>query len=305
MKTGRRSRSAFTLVEMLVVITIIGILAALVLTGIYAVLPAVYKSIISTETATLSQAVERYKIEYGDYPPDFTDLNTVKRHLRKIFPRNAAAVVDSPEYLAWQDAVGKIDPAEALPFWLASVSSDPIFPLTSGLDPNYPFIKQSNRKVWFDFDQSRLSDVDGDGYPEYYPKFSNQAPFVYFDSRNYDHARASYPQQAFTDAQGNAYPATAFMGQIEFEGIARPYHERIPYDANGDSQLNYFFVDAKKFQIIGASLDGHYGTNPADVSSSLLDNVRVYPTGENYTINDADNITSFSDGQVLADGIPE
>jgi prepilin-type N-terminal cleavage/methylation domain-containing protein len=303
MKTGRRNRNAFTLIEMLVVITIIGILAALVLTGIYAVLPAVYISMISTETSTLSQAVERYKIETGDYPPDFTDRKTVERHLRKIFPRNAA--LNNPqENAAWADAVAKIDPAEALPFWLASVSTDPILPLTSQLDTNFPFYLQGNRKVWFDFDQSRLTDVDGDGYPEYYPKNSNQAPFVYFDSRTYAHPRASYPQAEFTDDAGTTYAATNFTEPVEFEGIARPYHERIPVDAGGGN-LNYFFVDSKKYQIIGASLDGHYGSRVEDVQNSLLDNVRVYPAGINYTRNDADNITSFSDGQVLENGIPE
>jgi len=99
----RPKRHAFTLVEMLTVVIIIGILAGMMLVAFGAARTRARAATIKMEITQLQIALERYKMEYGDYPPDFVGCNhnintpndpirifarqAVLRHLRKRFPR--------------------------------------------------------------------------------------------------------------------------------------------------------------------------------------------------------------------------
>ncbi len=99
-------RRGFTLVELLVVITIIGILAGLITAAAFRARIAAKQAAIKIEMEQLSMAIERYKNEVGEYPIDFaflvpvtahtgSDSNALRdrartdflRHLRKRFPR--------------------------------------------------------------------------------------------------------------------------------------------------------------------------------------------------------------------------
>lgn len=79
-------RQAFTLVELLVAIAIIGVLMSLAIPAITAALRKGKEAGVRTELEALSQSIEAYKLKYGDYPPDFFDWNLTVRHYRKIFP---------------------------------------------------------------------------------------------------------------------------------------------------------------------------------------------------------------------------
>jgi len=98
MNATPRPRHAFTLVELLVVITIIGILAGLITAAAVNARRAAKRAVIRTEISELEMAIEKYKTEYGEYPPDFFGLQfpdgsnmrcearrAVLRHLRKRF----------------------------------------------------------------------------------------------------------------------------------------------------------------------------------------------------------------------------
>lgn len=67
--TSRR-RKAFTLVEMLVVIAIIGILAALLLTALPAVQQKGVRNRVTTELKAVETAINSYKNKKGFLPPD-------------------------------------------------------------------------------------------------------------------------------------------------------------------------------------------------------------------------------------------
>ncbi len=161
----RTPHSAFTLVELLVVITIIGILAALLLVAATGALKAGNRARIKAEIDNLSQAVETYRNDVGggSYPPscmtgaagnpwngtrsnadniynNTTVLNDLRRHLKKVSPRHR-----EPEKLldricgedetgsgpgAGPGLKGGMSAAEALVFWLGGFSSDPTAPLT-------------------------------------------------------------------------------------------------------------------------------------------------------------------------------
>lgn len=92
-------RRGFTLVELLMVITIIGMLAALVVAGASRVVVTAKIAQINVEAGMLDTAVQNYKNEVGgSYPPDCTYLGTTQQlvdvrnnrilaHLRKAYPR--------------------------------------------------------------------------------------------------------------------------------------------------------------------------------------------------------------------------
>ena len=165
-------RRAFTLVELLVVITIIGILAALVTAGAVRALNAAKRASIKTEIDQLDMAFERYKNDFGSYPPNLffggcvnpANVNAgdsrrqllladVKRHLKKAFPRH-----QEPD-LVLHLLVG-MSPAEATVFWLRGFSDNPKFPLTGTGGPVFNSATaidpiQDSQKI-HDFEVTRL-----------------------------------------------------------------------------------------------------------------------------------------------------
>jgi prepilin-type N-terminal cleavage/methylation domain-containing protein len=145
-------RNAFTLVELLVAISIIGILMAIAIPAISRALQRGREAAIRTEVESLNQSVEAYKLKYGDYPPDFFDWNLAVRHYRKIFPdinvselnilRDQCAVqtqVDANQPVVAHDP-SRIDRAEALVWALGGFSSDPQFPFTGQGGPLTPIV---------------------------------------------------------------------------------------------------------------------------------------------------------------------
>ena len=101
------ARNAFTLVEMLVVIVIIGILVGLTAATLGPARVAARNGAINAEIKQLDMDLQNYKNEFGELPPTFIDINIVEetgddsafqgrqddarnaviRHLRKAFPR--------------------------------------------------------------------------------------------------------------------------------------------------------------------------------------------------------------------------
>ena len=82
-----KTRHAFTLVEILTVVAIIGILAAIVTVAVAAAMGAAKRAQIATTMSHAAMGLERYKAEIGEYPPDFYDDEALIRHVRKRWPR--------------------------------------------------------------------------------------------------------------------------------------------------------------------------------------------------------------------------
>lgn len=169
-RTGR----GVTLVEMLVVVAIIGILAAILVPVVYSGLIRAKVARLVIEVGLLDQAMRQYKTEYGEYPPNFTNgaytaasPNRPIDFLTRVFKRLDTTLG------TYQAPPAQLDPAEALVFWLQGFGPDKRNPIAG------------TKVALFDFDKTRLKDTDGDTFFEYYPKEGRDAPYVYIHNSAY------------------------------------------------------------------------------------------------------------------------
>jgi len=190
METTKRSarrvrgvRLGFTLVELLVVITIIGILASLITVAAVGALKRARETEIKTEIDQLDGAFVEYKNRYTAFPPncqtdgnsgpldDTAVSNNLKRHLQQIAGRSQ----EPPELIAKLLGLvsggleGGMTSQEAVVFWLSGFSSDPRFPISGEGGPSYLASLGNNDPVesrrWiFPFDVGRLAPRGSDGY---------------------------------------------------------------------------------------------------------------------------------------------
>jgi prepilin-type N-terminal cleavage/methylation domain-containing protein len=296
-------RRGFTLVELLVVIAIIGVLAALITAAANYARISAQEAAMAIELNNLTQAVEAYKLAHKDYPPDFSDQASdwarVKAHINFVYQRHGEDLnKSSPNYWFAQTINGRkpanLDPAEALVFWLSLVKENKEYPLTG----------TGEAKEFYDFDETRLVDVDQDGWPEYVSKYTKGTPYVYFNwntyaSQGFDGKWGVAGMDDDSDGQtdnateagwpgsddGAVYPPVPPSPQptSTISGKARPYRSNITGTPPGPTK----WINEKSFQIICAGRDGDYGADNPD---------KRFPSGMNYNIEDRDNIANFSDG---------
>jgi prepilin-type N-terminal cleavage/methylation domain-containing protein len=192
-------RTAFTLVELLVVIGILAILAALITPAIFQARVSARNAAIEAEIDMLHMAIMNYKNEYGSFPPctgPTTAGSDAAKHLQRLFPR---ATSPSSEFIKSgegdgidNDGDGAVDeagetyqvvlsPVNSLLYWLEGYTGSPTQPLTGG-----------NRKKLFDWDASRMDVSTG----AYHPTGKPGSPYVYINSAKYGTAFGVYQSVA-------------------------------------------------------------------------------------------------------------
>ncbi len=314
----RKTRSGFTLVEMLVVIAIIGVLVGITVPAVMIGMRAVKRAAIAMEVQTLTDAVEQYKTKFGSYPPDGSSMARIQQHLRKAFPQIAAS-----EFTALGNAAncstgaptGVMDPGEALVFFLGGFSDDAIHPLTgpggplNDTDPrpqvaSYIYNLDRN-KPFYDFKQSQLSLNDSgastdegelslsgaDAIPVYHPA-GRMAPYIYFES-------STYTINTGSGVFYNHFTSSAVAG------VARPYRsDKVnPAVAKSQPNLHFRFMEDRKFQIISAGLDDGYG-GVAGASNGVI--YYRYPSGGDVKFVTSGSTTTATEGSLsrYEDGDP-
>ncbi|NBU40674.1 MAG: prepilin-type N-terminal cleavage/methylation domain-containing protein, partial [Planctomycetia bacterium] len=166
------ARTAFTLVELMVVIVIIGLITAVAVPVVMQALTKARNAAIKAEIDMLHMAIMNYKNEYGSFPPcidpaygvtaaPYVAGGPASKHLGRLFPRcaNPTATGVNAQFVA---ATQPITPLTAIVSWLGGYTSDPTLPLTGG-----------TRKRLFDFDQARVDATT----LSYFPSGKSNAPY--------------------------------------------------------------------------------------------------------------------------------
>lgn len=276
------TRSGFTLLELLAVVTIISILVALILPALSGVRRRATVTAVQTELRQMDQAITMFESRYGGMPAS----NLVIPAVGGTWDVKSRAIVRSywPQFnFATNGGLGNSDAihlngAECLVFFLGGVQGGTTdAPVLAGFskDPSTPWIADPNSDgPLFEFDLGRMSDVDGDSAFEYLAEPDIATPILFLSSRG-----KRYDTTNTASADSSEYPNDDY--------------DVLGYDAR-DRDLQGAYMDAtgskpvrpNSYQLIHPGADGEYGDGG------------VFPDPGNYStrFEERDNITNFSDG---------
>jgi len=135
--------------------------------------PASRRAVMRMEIKQLETALEYYRAQLGNYPPDFTNPATVRRHVQIAFPRYTG---DLPPQCA------ELDPASALTFWLGGMTDADGRFIGFSANPADPFNATDSSRLgpFFEFDPQRVKKV-GVGFWYLPPNGNTESePYLYF-----------------------------------------------------------------------------------------------------------------------------
>jgi prepilin-type N-terminal cleavage/methylation domain-containing protein len=307
-----QTQRGFTLVEMLVVITIIGILMALLIPVIAGAMGRAQQTRNGFEISQLIMAIESFKSARGGvYPPSFGEAQAAGTTYEAMFDagtyRNTALyrylitaypnISDKDIRSMFRDIADHLDQSSSMVFWLSQTSED----------PRNPFTNRASLKSYYAFPEERLADLgdtDADTTNNivsfnvygFRPPYAKESYYVYMEAKHYRY----YTVNNVDSAQGNTSKANS--GGLTL----RPYLKSTRSDNLRITQAN--FQNSDTYQLLCAGIDGRFQANQ--------DWLRVFPCGSTplkgdntpFTsvefADDRDNQANFSDGNPLEDVQP-
>lgn len=294
-----RNRFGFTLVELLVGMTVIAILAGLLTVAVGGAFKAANEFTVKNEMTQIEAALEQFNNEFGFYPPSFKEFenisniggnnnnniaaaNAVLNFINRIAPNNAESQVIDQDFPGqrridlWWNNVGQFigdNPGSELVFWLSSLSKNRQFPLTF-TDPtsNPPQVfaltahNQSSlagapeRQIFFEFDATRFLNFDPDNNVLAVPlQPTGDSAYLYRD------AGINYFPNNPSDPDdiAGAYVNASFADPLDGDTIRRP-----------------MLIDiVNAFAHLG-------GDNPNDISPAASKTIfnRIFPNPDSYQL---------------------
>lgn len=255
----RRTRATrgFTLVEMLVVVSIIGLLAALVTSTVMEVIATARKTAIAVEMGQMELVLSMY----NDPPPSALSGSEFEGYLQRLFPRydmdNGTTGLASRMNSAFQTFDGDYDYEGTVPyradwalvFWLVGFSGDPEDPLRDhGLRMTGQLKADKNLKQVFEFDKERL---ENGSYARAGNTSHDERKYYYVDFRQYGDVILSQGGNDFiayrngVGADGDYYNEDTYQiinpGRDGLLGVGQGVElEGLPYDGeDGDNMTNF------------------------------------------------------------------
>jgi len=330
----RLAPSAFTLTELLVVITIIAILASLITGAAINALNKAKQTRITLEIQQLSGAIEEFKNEYNAYPPNGMNVtgstglavNDFVRMFKKSFPRGQepiglirALAGDTTSGMPGNPTPlpggGGMTSAESLYFWLGGFSSDPQFPISGTGGPSFDtstttgeVLESRNRR--YEFDLGRLEPRDSNG-AFHDTNNGGQGRFIIYTIGtvqrriNLWQYAPSGSGQPFVYVDVSRHAPTDYdlnlAGSGGTENIFAIKQYREGFNSSTTPTVSdIVFVNNRKFQILHAGLDDAWGNFSAmsmanAASASNASAVMVFPTGP-FIGDIADTVGNFMTG---------
>ena len=302
--TSRPARPAFTMLELLIVIVIIGILMSLLIPAIRGTFSRRDTVRVVAEITQLEQALLGFRQRFGEYPPSSLVIPAVggswspedRAKVRAIWPEfdfTTNGGLGNTEAL-------KLSGAECLVFFLGGIESgtagssaalsgfskNPQTPWTPSANPDGPFME---------FSLGRLSDVDSDQLFEYLgPLEGVDTPYLFICAagkkmnRDNDNYIRSLGGATFTTIDDD-YDVFDPLGPDASRNMQMCYLKSDGTDSGSGLSDNQPYR-ADSFQLIYPGADGEYGTGGVWQSGTPLPDARR---------NEADNITNFSGSATL------
>jgi len=278
MRSHSQPRSAFTLIEMLVVTIIIGILISLVSVAVMSAITTSKVARLYFEAQQLTSAMQTMSLDSSTMPPtdlrmaNATDFNApIAKWFKRNYPRYDLATLKADLDAAGGASVTPSvtttttpDPGFALVFWLVGFDPDAERPLNG----HAARMAGTDRKQWkYDFDIARLVNK----------RYLMPGAKVLFDDKN-----------------GNSLPDAGekYRAYLYFDGTAygTPFAGFSPYKT-GTGANDYFF-SPDSCQIICSGRDEILGSGAAPPGIKVP-----------YAGFDADNVANFGEGGTMKDFI--
>jgi prepilin-type N-terminal cleavage/methylation domain-containing protein len=279
-KTG--SRSAFTLVEMVVVLLIIAILASLAWSVTVNAIGKVTEAQTRTEISELETALRAFMADYGlsDPPPSLLILNEATplapdprdngrsaAFLTKVFGKNLGPTDwNGDGSIAPPNVTWPLQGQHCLVFYLGGIPNTA--QMASGVPPSpqgfstnnmNPALPGGKRKgPYYTFNPSRLVPIPAvGGFFVYLDPWQvkptvngvGPMPYVYFSSNGINNG------YSYTDCSG-----LTFMDALKRRQIPLPYYTAVKNPINDGTPTVY--TNSNTYQIISAGKDGIFGYTP-------------------------------------------